>query len=169
MFWSAQVSWSWTWGAYSAAPSVTGSSSSEASPDMSWFTWFLMNLASFWWVFTHFDIFLALFYIFACSKFQERVCFQNKQNLPPQRPQEKLLIPAGFRPDSGRIPAGFRPVSGRFPAGSWPDSGRNPAGNKSMISHYGNSQFYTNPFWAHPFKLTPWPVSWILGLYHRCA
>ena len=51
----------------------------------------------------------------------------TKQNLPPQRPQEKLLIPAGFRPGSGRFPAGFRPYSGRIPAGFRPDSGRIPA------------------------------------------
>ena len=34
------------------------------------------------------------------------MCVSKQKNLPPQRPQEKLLIPAGFRPDSGRIPAG---------------------------------------------------------------
>ena len=68
----------------------------------------------------------------------------------PDSGPDSGCIPAGFRLVSGRIPAGFRPDSGRFPAGFRPESGR----TKSMISHYGNLQFYENPFWAHPFKLT---------------
>ena len=74
----------------------------------------------------HFDTFRH----FGMFKIPGTCFFFKQQNLPPQRPQEFCLIPAGFRPDSGRIPAGFRLDSGRIPAGFRPDPGRIPAGSR---------------------------------------